>query len=600
MNQISKVLKTKFIHIVIWLALLTACSSEVDWQGGGEATPSTFQWTRGVVEETRIAFLRNFGVGYGYNAVNGRYCCYDDIRSQVLNRRQLEQASIDLQERLFFTDYSTHASYRDTVAYSLHDYVAIFNLDEKSSIDCVVYKQEQSIRQNILEDGVRQSFYYCADEVQQVAQQYLNVTSMRAAMKAGIDPQQLLTQSFRDAVRHLGDSNDPASVDSFIKVYGTHVVVSAAVGGRLHMDLKNSMKRYSRRLQVDKFKTEDLLYAFKSRTENRQLSEQYQWIEDGSLCVSAYGGDQSLLSQLLGEQRYDGTRNFDLSQLDKWRKSITFVPDDEYASTAEMINMTVVPIWEFAFDADASAKLRARIMQDAAQARLLLGERNFSSCFFPLRHAVASCQIAKGSNWETVSHRVGNRSDRHVVFVVSQERYVAMLSYEYLSVKGGRGQYFWTVYPVYDGYVKLQCGYAVSEDDGRLHRLMMDDGWLKAVPVSQEEQPEQTEMVYLNAGTLSFVRQDGFVYASADPMLYVEPTHGVNPDGTVDVSCVVVDKDAPNEFVITIPADGPLDLGDEWTLESSGYDRNKQRVNTYTRPADYIGYYNPREVRPVK
>ena len=148
-------MKTKFIHIVIWLALLTACSSEVDWQGGGETTPPTFQWTRGVVEETRIAFLRNFGVGYGYNAVNGRYCCYDDIRSQVLNRRQLEQASIDLQERLFFTDYSTHASYRDTVAYSLHDYVAIFNLDEKSSIDCVVYKQEQSIRQNILEVKIR-------------------------------------------------------------------------------------------------------------------------------------------------------------------------------------------------------------------------------------------------------------------------------------------------------------------------------------------------------------------------------------------------------------------------------------------------------------
>ena len=285
-------MKTKFIHIVIWLALLTACSSEVDWQGGGETTPPTFQWTRGVVEETRIAFLRNFGVGYGYNAVNGRYCCYDDIRSQVLNRRQLEQASIDLQERLFFTDYSTHASYRDTVAYSLHDYVAIFNLDEKSSIDCVVYKQEQSIRQNILEDGVRQSFYYCADEVQQVAQQYLNVTSMRAAMKAGIDPQQLLTQSFRDAVRHLGDSNDPAAVDSFIKVYGTHVVVSAAVGGRLHMDLKNSMKRYNRRLQVDKFKTEELFacrpmvaisrysrsYSANSVTTARETSTSRSWI----------------------------------------------------------------------------------------------------------------------------------------------------------------------------------------------------------------------------------------------------------------------------------------------------------------------------------
>jgi hypothetical protein len=36
----------------------------------------------------------------------------------------------------------------------------------------VVYSQEQTIRQNILEDGLRQSFYYCADETQQVASQW--------------------------------------------------------------------------------------------------------------------------------------------------------------------------------------------------------------------------------------------------------------------------------------------------------------------------------------------------------------------------------------------------------------------------------------------
>ena len=108
-------------------------------------------------------------MGYGYNAVAGRYCNYDDIRCQVLNRRQLERAAVNLQERLFFADYTSHLFYRDTIAYSDHDYVAIFNLDENSSINCVVYSQEQTIRQNILEDGLRQSFYYCADETQQVA-----------------------------------------------------------------------------------------------------------------------------------------------------------------------------------------------------------------------------------------------------------------------------------------------------------------------------------------------------------------------------------------------------------------------------------------------
>ena len=270
---------------VVGLLVLGACSQETSWEGDDAVAPSAFSWTRGTIEETRMAFLRNFGVGYGYNAVSGRYCNYDDIRCQVLNRRQLERAAVNLQERLFFADYTSHLFYRDTIAYSDHDYVAIFNLDENSSINCVVYSQEQTIRQNILEDGLRQSFYYCAGETHQVAKQWINVASTKAAMQAGLDPQNLLTASFRDAVRHLGDTNDPAAVDSFIRVYGTHVVVGAAVGGRLHIDLKNSMKRYSRHLQEDQFESEDLLLAFKSRSENRQLSEQYAWVEDASINV---------------------------------------------------------------------------------------------------------------------------------------------------------------------------------------------------------------------------------------------------------------------------------------------------------------------------
>lgn len=549
-----------------------------------------------------MAFLRNFGVGYGYNAVSGRYCNYDDIRCQVLNRRQLERAAVNMQEKLFFADYTTRSFFRDTVAYSDHDYVAIFNLDENSSINCVVYSQEQTIRQNILEDGLRQSFYYCADETQQVASQWISVASTKAAMQLGLDPQNLLTASFRDAVSHLGDTNDPAAVDSFIRVYGTHVVVGAAVGGRLHIDLKNSMKRYSRRLQEEEFKSEDLLVAFKSRSENRQLSEQYAWVEDASINVTAYGGDQSALSQLVGPQRYDGSRRFDVASLSAWRSSITFVPDDEYASNAEMIDMEVVPIWEFVFDVDAAAKLRTRITSDAALARKLLGEKNFASCSFPLRHDEAKCQVARrNGSWETVTHRTGKRSDRHVVFVVSGGRYVAMQSYEYLSGPGISGRYFWTVYPVYGTEVKLYCGLAVSESDGSVYRLVMgNDGYVRPQVLTGAEQVGWDATVYLNAGQLSFTAQQGYDYAPATPMLYVEPTHGVNTDGTVDVSYAIVDKPSGNEFGIEIPADGPQDIGEQWTLVFTGYNKYKQVMNTYTRSADFAGNYNPREVRPVQ
>ena len=325
-------------------------------------------------------------------------------------------------------------------------------------------------------------------------------------------------------------------------------------------------------------------------------------MEDASINVTAYGGDQSALSQLVGPQRYDGSRHFDVASLSAWRSSITFVPDDEYASNAEMIDMEVVPIWEFVFDADAAAKLRTRITSDAALARKLLGEKNFASCNFPLRHDEAMCQVARrDGSWETVTHRTGKRSNRHVVFVVSGGRYVAMQSYEYLSGPGVSGQYFWTVYPVYGTEVRLYCGLAVSESDGRLYRLVMgNDGYVKPQMLTDAEQPGQSATVYLNAGQLSFTAQQGYDYAPATPMLYVEPTHGVNTDGTVDVSYAIVDKPSGNEFEIEIPADGPQDIGEQWTLVFSGYNKDKQRMNTYTRPADFAGNYNPREVRPVQ
>ena len=176
-----------------------------------------------------------------------------------------------------------------------------------------------------------------------------------------------------------------------------------------------------------------------------------------------------------------------------------------------------------------------------------------------------------------------------------------MQSYEYLSGPGVKGQYFWTVYPVYGTEVKLYCGLAVSEADGSVYRLVMgSDGYVRPQVMTGAEQQGLDATVYLNAGQLSFTGQQGYDYAPATTMLYVEPTHGVNTDGTVDVSYAIVDKPSGNEFEIEIPADGPQDIVPQWTLVFSGYNKDKQRMNTYTRPADFAGNYNPREVRPVQ
>jgi hypothetical protein len=70
----------KFLYIIIGIATLawTGCSEEtvlddlaIESVDNGSDAP--FQWTRAEDIETRKAFLRNFGVGYSYNAVRGAF-----------------------------------------------------------------------------------------------------------------------------------------------------------------------------------------------------------------------------------------------------------------------------------------------------------------------------------------------------------------------------------------------------------------------------------------------------------------------------------------------------------------------------------------------
>ena len=252
--------------MLLTVLLAVGCATDDDWEADGNAVgPESFSWTRGAVEETRIAFLRNLGVGYGYNAVSGRYCNYADIRCQILNRRQLEKAAQASGMTLWHTDYTSRSYSTSQVAYNEHDYVATFNLGRESSFNYIIYKEEQTYRQNILEDGLRQSFYFSTDDYEQVATQWLDVGNTIDAMSAGLDPYQILTRSFADAVEHLGESTEPAAVDSFLQVYGTHVVVRTAIGGRLHIDLKNDMKRYGRKMQEEECKNSHDVNYYASR-----------------------------------------------------------------------------------------------------------------------------------------------------------------------------------------------------------------------------------------------------------------------------------------------------------------------------------------------
>ena len=81
-----------FIIMGVVALLFAGCNSE-EWEFDGETAEQTtagFQWTRAEDVETHSKFLRNFGLGYSYDAVRGSYCDWQDIRCQVINRYFVE------------------------------------------------------------------------------------------------------------------------------------------------------------------------------------------------------------------------------------------------------------------------------------------------------------------------------------------------------------------------------------------------------------------------------------------------------------------------------------------------------------------------------
>ena len=144
-----------------WLAV--ACSSDDIIEPQYEA-PTAFRWTRAEDIETRNDFLRNFGVGYSYNAVRGEFCNWEDIRCQVVNRYKVRELEKSLKTTFFIIDQNESVSTSSQFNYSQRDYVANININSKESVSFGLYNGEKRRRQYVMEDGLQEKFYYSLDE----------------------------------------------------------------------------------------------------------------------------------------------------------------------------------------------------------------------------------------------------------------------------------------------------------------------------------------------------------------------------------------------------------------------------------------------------
>ena len=583
----------KLAGVVLTLLVLTSCNDYLEDYAEQSPTVAVeaapFQWTRARDIETRAMFVRNHGLGYSYNAVRGEYGKWEDIRCQVVDRYALEEYSKLTQNDFVKFQKSTYASDKSSFKYSLRDYVASVNMHLDKEVDLGLYQGSKRADQYFIENGVEESFYYTCNKLIILGQSQLAYAELLDRIRYD-DEKQLLTPSFRASVEHVRKyfNNDIAVVDSFVNIWGTHVIVRSFLGGELNINLQNYVWRYKDTGKEHEITTDEFLGECE-RSEKERQEDGFTWIEHGKLIINAKGGDQSSLTNLLGKYQVDGKRTFSIDGVSKWTTSFVYDPDDDMASNVEMVDMTVVPIWTFAEAVSpvAAQYIKAAILQDVDYMQKLLGENNFYDTTFPARYDTLCCEVQTQSGEWTTVERTDSKEMPMLVNIESGGRIVAAVCHEQIN-----NIWFWVAYPVYEGVINKLCGVAVSEATG----MVYDVRWLEGIALMQAQMKGDAYVYcnnatfYMNAGKIMVEPQEGITYNESHPMPYYALSGGIQHDGTYRSTPLPAEKQGDNYIIRN---DNPS-LTD---IVGFSYDN---KLKAYRRQDKYTYIYNPNEMRTVE
>lgn len=171
-------------------------------------------------------------------------------------------------------------------------------------------------------------------------EQHVKVYELTSTLPAPLlEPSELLQALIN---RLPTEYNKEKYYENFVKYVGTHIVISAQVGGEAIVDTA-LYKSYYQRYQETKVKAEasaefDWLKA-NAKYERSKRTNHREWVEQSSVDITLIGGDSTRL----------GMKNFK-----KWAESVPFLP--------LRIHYKVIPIWEIIKDKAKADNIKKAIL----------------------------------------------------------------------------------------------------------------------------------------------------------------------------------------------------------------------------------------------
>ncbi len=524
-------LSSALINLCMLAVLLSGLSACTDIYADLEKATSTdmaddadmYWYSQRRTRAEEIELRRKFGIGFSYDAIYGSRCDIRSVKCQVLDLNALEGAGTLRTTRLN-TMHDTCA-----VTHSFSEYCHAINLTGSVSGDVLIYAADYS--------KVASLYEHALDTVTCITD-HCSIHLRELSIPDDL-PEQLpdnlenyLTPSFRHAIRRIANTpkENTIVVDSFVNIFGTHVVTDVSIGAYLSLDIKTR-----RGLLVD-YKSEEtitkqklnLLFVKKESTSTKDEKEFIRHVLDSSsIDLSVKGGDIGVFDRLIlnpTPENPDATEE----TISRWVSSLR--DDEEGAGTGnlELVDMQVRPIWEFIPDREVALRVKTRITADAPTMQELYGNLNWVNTEIDVKGTRSYYSFTKerGSWW------VESYTNPYVTNIIFANRIVATVCREWVPEINAT-ELVEVTYPVYENRVDLSAGLHVAADGGVYNVAWRYDRF-KVVKLT-DSAPRWNGKIYLTCGCLSLHPISGQEYDLGRPLIGYEHPGGVS---IKDGSCV--------------------------------------------------------------
>lgn len=457
----------KLIFTLSAVSLLAGCSDEPLTGEGLLPSPgadmSKFWYSRSRSATENRVMMRHHALGFSYQAITGKKCNVSDVMCQIFNLDYITENG------LCYTDNETEQSRESHVERGVADFIHGTKWVTEISADLLLYQKDKIKAYSLLET-INDSTIVMHNSVKfRQGASGININLLYDQDSPGVlnelyDYEKLFSENFRYAVDKLrANRENVAVIDSFLNIFGTHVVTRVEIGGKCDISVKTSKRHVHTYLDEQEYSREAVNLFFKKKETIETLTNQTNYVNlfrTAEIDLTISGGDVSKFDLLVANPSYDNAlASYD--NFEQWGRSVVEAGAG-WDEGMELIDMEVIPIYVFMPDEDLAKRVMVRMEASARDMRDLFGELNFTSAeisltpniwnsfntdFYPM--CITNPDDIRLSNKYGFCHTIQDASGK-------PSRIVAVTYYEKIPELG----YVHVTYPVYENRIQMTEGIA--------------------------------------------------------------------------------------------------------------------------------------------